>query len=267
MALRLFPRGRTASYYICIDGVRVHGSLDYNTVDHHIPHLRDCPRSRTVNSLGRPAADIDLTGVVHRCGLFVSQQVDISIFYECLRILVSTLRELQHHPFHDPAATLCGHLERLFLSHSQSDWSKQLKYFACFSYLFDESVLKASPALHRGMSTFVIRNARVLTHQAPLSISLQFADLCFHADFMAVMAAVFECLCSADRAELIRSRGTIPLYLSGRWSLAIIQYIFHHFGEKGNVCEKIKIRARRRVRRRQRHGPLDRGIGLFAWPR
>ncbi|EEQ31268.1 hypothetical protein McanMca71_006839 [Microsporum canis] len=264
MTLRLFPRGRTVCFNICLDGSRIPGSLDYSTVIHHIPHLRDCPRRpATAQSLGRYTIDINLTAVVRRCRLVDSQFFPVSLFQDCLHILVRVLRDLQRHPSHDPGSTLCDSLEQLLLQ-NQLDWYKQLRYFTCFAYLFDDSVLKASSALHSGMSNFIFTNCRVLAYQAPLSVSLQFVDLCFHADFSALMTALFEQLCNPDRAELVRTHGLIPLYLGGEPSEAIFTYIIQRFGERGSIRERIKIRARHRVRRR-RHGLLDRG--LFIPPR
>ncbi|KAK2865231.1 hypothetical protein FQN49_003780 [Arthroderma sp. PD_2] len=265
MALGLLARGRTACYYICINNERIPGSLDYSTVIHHIPHLRSCPRT-TYTGLGRQTADIELADVIGRCSLFRNHLVTSSIFIECLHILVRTLRDHQRHPHQDPGSILCDVLEHLLLTHNHLDWSKQVKYFACFAYLFDDAVLGASTPLHKGMSNFVIRNARTIAQHAPLNISLQFVNLC-SVDFLTAMTAVFDELRAADRAELISLQGMLPLYIDGRCSSTIIRYMFSRFGERVDAGHHVKIRARHRVRRRQRLGPLDRGVGLFAWPR
>ncbi|KAF3894017.1 hypothetical protein GTR04_0984 [Trichophyton interdigitale] len=264
MALRLFPRGRTAYYNICIDGYRIPGSLDYATVIHHIPHLRDCPRrpATSQSALGRLTVDIDLTAAVRRCRLVDSLYFPLSRFRECLDLLVRVLRDHQRHPQHDPGSTLCENLDQTLL-HSRYDWAKVLEYFACFAYLFDDAVLKASTSLHRGMSSFIARNRREMALHAPLNVSLQFVDLCFHEDFITLMTALFEQLRSSDRAYLVRYRGMIPLFLDGRPSLQIPLYFEDRYGDRGGVRDRIKIRARRRVRRRH-PGLLERGLFIHS---
>ncbi|EFQ99510.1 hypothetical protein MGYG_08985 [Nannizzia gypsea CBS 118893] len=274
MALRLFPRGRTAYYNICIDGHRIPGSLEYTTVINHIPHLRECPRrpATSQSALGTVTVDIDLTAAVRRCRLVDSLCFPVSLFRECLALLASVLRDHQRHPLQDPGSILCDSLEQQLLL-SRYDWPGLLRYFACFAYLFDDAVLKASASLHRGMSSFIARNCRELALHAPLSVSLQFVDLCFHEDFTILMTALFEQLRSSDKAELVRYMGVIPLYLGGLPSLQVPEYILDRYGDRGGGGggggggghrDRVKIRARHRVRRR-RPGLQDRG--LFINPR
>jgi hypothetical protein len=107
----------------------------------------------------------------------------------------------------------------------QRDASRVLVDFVCLADIVSKANLGGSPALKAELSTFFAKHSEHICRSLPLSMSLQFVDMCPSSDFPVSMEHLLANLPSSLRHALEERDGKVPPYFSSKPSDKIKRYI------------------------------------------
>ena len=219
-------------YIFVFGGAKLSAGLKNRALQGLIQPSARLPRKRRGRDpVGNTWIIIDLTKAVSQ----ISQQLNVNAgqYIPHLERLFDLIRLLpEGHLSQDQTLPeILNALSVAYKAHGRRRWEYVLEDFVFFTRLLGDDILCGSKPLRDGLTKWLVSACWEFAMEAPLSVSLQFVDLCTNnTAFETAMQQLIYNLSLPKVVNLINTQGDIDLSLSGAPSNRIMAFMRKYYG-------------------------------------